>query len=265
MSSYAYGPASSVPRRRNGMRTAGRWMFIVGLVLSLVTLGVTVWGASQAWRTFSAMESDLVAVEGATTVPMPERSMRAIVTTAAEDPSCTVTAPDGSSVPTAVDGAVMDMASGEQFRVVGTITADEAGDYTVECTGGQAQVTGALPATAVIGISAAALGVLALVPLGLITLLGLILWLVGRSRDRKAALATGAGYSQSHGHGQERPPYPGSYGSYGSGGAQGYGQSPARPTDPPAPEPGRAPTDPWAPPPPPGQGRPAEGPGDETR
>ncbi|WP_202613509.1 hypothetical protein [Ornithinimicrobium cerasi] len=260
MSSYAYGPSAQVPQRRSGMRTAGKWMFLIGLLLSLITAGVMIWGGSQAFRAFSAMENDLIPVEGTTTVSMPERSIRAIVSSSAEEPQCTVTDPDGVSVPTTPDQAVSDLAAGEQYRVVGTITAAEAGDYTVECSGGAAQVTGALPASGVIGITAAALGALALVPLGIITLLGLILWLVGRSRDRKAALAPGVGYrqgqpvgygqSQGYGEGQQ------GYGQSQTQGQRGYGQGQGA---------GQEPHDPWAPPPPPGERRTGDGPTDETR
>lgn len=202
MSTYAYGPSAPVPSRRSGMRTAGRWMFFIGLILSLVTVAATIWGGVQVFRAATAMESSTIPVEGATTVPMAERSMRLIVSSGTDDPSCTVTAPDGSSVPTTPDQAMRDFAADQQYRVVGTITATSAGDYTVECSA-PAEITGALPASAVIGATAVALGLLALIPLGILTLVGLILWLVGRSRDRKAALAPGVSWGYG---GQPGPP-----------------------------------------------------------
>lgn len=272
MSTYAYGPSTPVPTRRSGMRTAGKWIFFIGLVLSLVTLAATIWGGVQVFRAATAMESSTIPVEGATTVPMTDRSMRLIISSGTETPSCTVTAPDGSSVPTTPDQAMRDIATDQQFRVVGTITAEAAGDYTVECSG-PAEITGALPASAVVGGTAVALGLLALIPLGILTLVGLILWLVGRGRDRKAALAPGV----SWGYGDQ--PGPAQYGSeqygQGYGGGAGRGNEPGSsnqpgPTPGPYNQPGSTPgpynqpgstpgssnrpgssTDPYGPPPPP--------------
>lgn len=248
-SNYAYGPSAPLPRRRSGMRTAGKWMFFVGLVLSLLTVGVLVWGGNQAFRAFSALEGDTIPVDGRTSVSMPEGGVRFILSEGAPAPSCTVTDPEGATVPTAADDAVADLASDAQYSIVGTIAASEPGDYTVECTGGTASVSGLLPTSALLGATAAALALVALVPLGLLTLLGLILWLVGRSRDRRAAMDAGPGGGTTSGYGYQPPP------------PAGHGQR--APEDPTSPSAGQGQADPWAPPPPPGRrpDDPGHGPG----
>ena len=117
------------------------------------------------------------------------------------------------------------------------------------------------------GVLAAGLGLLALLGFGFLTLIGLILWLVGRNRDKKAMDGPGGyGYSTSSGYGQSQgygaPPSPG----YGQ---QGYGQGPQDRTQqwgtPGQQPPAQGSTDnPWAAPPPPGSS-PDQGTDDDRR
>ena len=214
-SSYAYGTnPPPVPARRSGMRTAGKWMFVIGLVLSLLAVGAVVWGITSATRTYEEMSRNQVALEGPTTVPMQSGQLRLILAEPTASPSCTATAPDGSDAPIEVDDTLGDIAQEQDhLRVVGSFVADRSGDYTVECDGAGAVLSGPVDASAVGSVAALALGLLSLLPLGLLTVVGLILWLVGISKDRRAALAA---------------PAPGGYGPGGYGqpnyGQQSYGQ-----------------------------------------
>lgn len=256
-SPYVYGshPAPSGPRR-SGMTKAGKWMFIIGLILSLLTVGVIVWGGNQTLRAAEQMTQERVTVSGPTSVPMEAGSIRLILAPGGETPSCTVTGPDGSSVPVETDEALEDLAGdGSDLRVVGSFTGARSGEHVVECTGA-AEVSGQAGPGAIVGLAGAALGFLALLPLGFLTLLGLILWLVGRSRDAKAQQPVGGYGYPGQGYPQQGPSGPGQYPSYpqpGQGyGGQGYGgQTPGQST-------GQNPQDPYAAPPQPGYGQPQD-------
>ena len=111
-----------------------------------------------------------------------------------------------------------------EFGLVGTYTAATAGEHSFECEGGDAMLTPGFSGDQLGGIIAAGLGFLALLPLGLLTLIGLILWLVGRGKDRRALQQpVGPGGYGGHGHG-----YDGNSSAYGqtqdTPGWQGYGQ-----------------------------------------
>jgi hypothetical protein len=174
---------------------------------------------------------------------MAANSTRMIFAESGSAASCTVTDPDGASVEVGSDATFDQMASEDGMDLIGTFRSTDAGDYSVECTS-PAQVGPELRLGDMMGALAAGLAFLALVPLGLLTLLGLILWLVGRSRDNRAAVgATGYGY------GTGQTPYPQDYGQ-GSGAGQGYPPGSSYPTDTPRANDGA--TDPYAPPPPPG-------------
>lgn len=204
---YAYGQ-QPVPPRRNGMKTAGKVLFFVGLVLGVIAVVVGAWGVTRAISDIEKWENDAISIQGETPVPMETDDTRFVLAPQGTSPTCTVTAPDGSSVPLTEDSSMNDMAGDEQTTVVGMITATQAGDHVVACDG-PAEVSPALSFSDALGIGAASLAFLALFPIGFITLLGLVLWLVGRNRDKKAALAA-SGYG-----------YPGGYGGSGYGG-QGY-------------------------------------------
>ncbi|MGD8200692.1 hypothetical protein ACQE98_08520 [Ornithinimicrobium sp. W1679] len=286
-----YGPGQSLPRRSSGMTKAGKIMFFVGLVLSVLSLVAVVWGTTQTVRVAQTMMDDTITVSGETTVPMGQGGARMILTEGSQDPTCTVTAPDGSDVPVTQDAAFQGLGD-EQVRVVGAFDAVQTGDHTVSCDA-PAQLTPELSASSAMGVLAAGLGLLALLGFGFLTLIGLILWLVGRNRDKKSTNGSGGyGYSTSSGYGQSQgygaPPSPGGYGQqdspgygqqgYGQGQQQGYGQNapgqsgygsgssePTQQWGSPSQGPSEGSTDnPWAAPPPPGS--PDEGTGrDDTR
>lgn len=246
-SSYGYGQYGPPPARRSGMEKAGKWMFIIGLILTLITAAVVAWGATATVRAAEATTRDTIAINGTTTVPMEAATLRMILADAGQSPTCTAQDPAGNDISVSPEQGLEDVdGGGSDAQVIGSILAETAGDYTVECTGGSAYLSGPLGAGALGGVVAAVLGVLALIPLGLLTLVGLILWLVGRNKNKKLTrgpggydggygATPGSSYGQS-GYGQQ---------SYGTGQSQTYGQSSS--------------TDPYAPPPPPGSGSSAYG------
>lgn len=294
-SDYAYGQGA-VPPRKSGMTTPGKVIFFVGLLLTLVAVAVAVWGVVTTVRTASTMEADSVMVQDSVTVPMEGDQVRLILADSGTSPSCTVTGPDGADVPVTQDPA-FDAAAEGGVVVIGTFTSEQAGDHTVSCDS-PAKLSPALGLQDAVGLVAAGIAFLALFPLVLITLLGLILWLVGRSRDKKAALAASGyggpggypgtpaggygtaggayGASQTGGYGQagdqgQPSDYgqgqPGGYGT-GQGGADPYGTPQDPPPSPgsggwqsapPPPPPSSSPTDPYAAP----EDRPEEGRGDQ--
>ncbi|WP_022921564.1 hypothetical protein [Ornithinimicrobium pekingense] len=283
-SQYSSGQPA-VPPRRSGMTTAGKVLFFVGLALSVIAVIVGIWGINRAIQDFSAMEADAFPVEGTATVPMQDGDVRFILAEPGTDPACTVTGPDGADVPVVAETALDDAAAQEGTSLVGTFTAGAAGEHTVTCESA-AELSPALGFRDAIGLGTAGLAFLALFPLGFITLLGLVLWLVGRSRDRKAAAGPGGyGYSTSSGYGDASygqgygqqgygAPGPGQQGGlndgqqgyaapgqgYGEqgGSGQGYGERYGSP-----PPPASSSDSPWAAPPPPGSDR-REG-GDDDR
>lgn len=218
--SYANPPV----RRRSGMTTAGTWMFFIGLVLSVITLAVVVWGFMSSGSFLDDMTEDTSAMSGGeASVSMEAGDIRMVYDeTGSGTTTCTVTLPDGSQAPLGSD----DLGGTAEGGIVGSYTATTAGQHTFSCEGGSPALSPNIDMGAMIGIGIAGIGVLALFPLGLLTVIGLIMWLVGRSRDSRAAAAPAGGYGYGQGYQQG---YGQSYGQQGydqSYGQQGYGQTP---------------------------------------
>lgn len=206
------------------MTTAGKWMFIIGLVLSLITAGVMVWGFVQLVNAAESMESEAVSLSSPQSVTMGEGESRFVLADSSGAVSCTVTPPGGTEQP--LSGSDFDDAAADAttMTVIGGHAATVAGEHTFACEGGEARLSGPIGSSALVGAGAAGLALLALFPLGLITIIGLILWLVGRSKDKKqqaAMQAGGPGYGAPYG----QPGYGQGYGQQGYG-QQGYGQAP---------------------------------------
>lgn len=228
-SQYSYGQPA-VPPRRSGMTTAGKVLFFIGLVLTVIAVVVGIWGVTRAVQDFRDMADDAVPVAGSATVAMEADDIRFILAPQGTDPACTVTGPSGNDVPVESETAIEDAAaSGEGITLVGGFTATEAGDHVVQCDT-PAELSPALSISDAVGIGAAGIAFLSLFPLGFITLLGLVLWLVGRNRDKKAAMGPGGyGYSTSSGYGAAEAGYYGGRVDQG----QGYGTSYPAPPPPP--------------------------------
>lgn len=213
--SYGYQAAP----RRSGLTTAGKWMFIIGLVLSLITLAVTIWGGVQTARAVEAAQRGAVSLSSPQQVSMETGEMRLVLAESSAGAGCTVTLPDGTEQGLEQDDLATMDGGGSEIRPIGSFVAESAGEHTFACDEAGTELTGPVDSSALFGLVAAGLGFLVLLPLGLLTLIGLILWLVGRSRDKRA-LQEPVG---SHGYGQP-------YGQQGYGGypqdTPGYGQPP---------------------------------------
>lgn len=199
--SYGYQAAP----RKSGMTAPGKWMFIIGLVLSVITAVVMVWGFMQVVGGVQAMEEEATSLSSPQTVTMEAGESRFVLASSPGSASCTVTLPDGTERP--LDQATSNDVPTDETTddLAGSYTAETAGEHTFACEGGgSVQLSGPFGSAFLIGAGVAGLALIALLPLGLVTIVGLILWLVGRSRDKKAL--QGPGYGQ--------PPY----------GQQGYGQ-----------------------------------------
>ena len=171
--SYGYQPAP----RKSGMTTAGKWMFIIGLVLSVLAAIVFFWGLSRTIDFAQEMESESVSLAtGPQTVAMEADDIRLVL----NDPSvgettCTVTLPDGSEAPLSPPDSTQESAMQEaQMEVVGAYTAQAEGEHVYACEGGSPTLTPGLTAGVIGGVAATGLGLLALLPLGLLTIVGLL-------------------------------------------------------------------------------------------
>lgn len=203
-------------KRRSGLTTAGKWMFIVGLVLSLIAAGVMIWGFMQAGNLVEYSEDGTPLEGGTATVAMEEGDMRMVVDeSGGTGTTCTVTGPDGTESPLDTSTAVS--GGGQEGSIVGSYQATASGDHTFACEGGDASITPNVDFGAMVGIGIGAIALLALLPLGLITIVGLIMWLVGRGRDKRALDAPAGGYG--YGYGQGAP----QQGGYSGQQQQGYG------------------------------------------
>ncbi|WP_298748000.1 hypothetical protein [uncultured Serinicoccus sp.] len=237
--SYGNPPAP----RRSGLTTAGKWMFIIGLVLSVIVgIGVA-WGGVQGARMFSDLQGGGTPIdEGQTTVSMEEGDLRLVTAEGSQTPTCTVTGPDGTESALTQDSTFDTGDQQVDAQLVGTYQATATGEHTFTCEGGTASLSPSISIGSTIGLAVAGLGILALIPLLLLTGIGLILWLVGRSRDRKAADGPPGGYGYGTAYPQQGYGQPQDSG-YPQAPGQGYGQqygqgSPPRP-------PGQDPTDPY--------------------
>ena len=235
--SYGNPPAP----RRSGLTTAGKWMFIIGLVLSVVVgIGVA-WGGVQGARMFSDFEDGGAPMDGGQqTVSMEEGDLRLVTAEGGQTPTCTVTGPDGTESALSQDSTFDTGDPQVDAQVVGTYQATATGEHTFTCEGGTASLSPNISIGATVGLAVAAIGVLLLIPLLLLTGIGLILWLVGRSRDRKAASGPPGGYGYGTGHAYPQQGYGQPQDSgYPQAPGQGYGQGS------PPPPPGQHPTDPY--------------------
>lgn len=250
------------------MTTAGKWMFIVGLVLTIIAAAVVFWGfRSLAGYAASIENESTVMSDGTATVQMESGEVRLVVAEGGEYPDCTVTLPDGSQ--TALDGSdeFAGTVEGADVQMVGAHTATVSGEHTFSCEGtAQTSLTPPFSMSMVGAVLAAGLGFLALLPLGLLTIVGLILWLVGRNKDNKAMQNPVGpdgphGYQQGgYGQGGDEPGYQGQgYPQQGGYGQSGYSQGPGQGGYSQGPGQsgyGQSPQDPYAAPPPDGRGEP---------
>jgi hypothetical protein len=179
---------STTPLPGRGLRRWGAVLFWVGLVLTLVSLVATVASGFSLARNAEGLE-DARAIVGSTTVTLQAGEVRGIVkeSTQDPDPSCAVTGPDGAEVPVRGAGELSSQWGLLSFIVVADFEATASGDHTVSCEGSAATL---IPPVGVDGLLGGAFVIVAGV-LGMgfgvtLALIGLVLWIVGRSQSSKA-------------------------------------------------------------------------------
>lgn len=224
------------------MKTFGKILFFLG-VLSLV-LGII--GAVLAGTTFKEV-SDFVdqqqSIEGSTTVSMDEDETRMLLGPDADSSACTV---QGATLGDLAPGTSAEV---NNENILGTITADTAGDVTVTCSEPGYALSGPADMGAFMKLGLGLAAAIFLIPLGLLLMLvGGLLWFFGRRKNKQQQYssytngeysdqyARSTPYSQRNG---QVPPAP-AYGQVGTNGAPGYqpdayGQNTTGQSAPPAP------------------------------
>ena len=195
---------STAPPPGRGLRRWGAGLFWVGLVITVVSLVVTAASGFSLARNAEGLE-DARAIVGSTSVTLQAGELRGIVkeSTQDADPSCTVTGPDGGDLPVRGADELSSQWGMLSFLVVADFEATASGEHTVSCEGAAATL---IPPVGVDGLLGGAFVLVAGV-LGMgfgltLALIGLVLWLVGRSQSSKAAQGP-AGYQ-----GYPPPGYP---------------------------------------------------------
>lgn len=179
-------PYAAGPPRKSGLRRAGAWMFFIGLPLLLLGAVLLIVGFGRAVGSFDPADFDSPTVEvaGPTAVVLAAgetRSLSASSTATDVTTACTVTSP-GGPVPIAA-GEVF----GQPLPNLANFTATESGEHVIDCAVDGVVVGPELDPANIAGAGLAMVGGLALAALGgLLALIGAIMWLVGRSRDKAA-------------------------------------------------------------------------------
>jgi hypothetical protein len=199
-------PGFSGPPPGKRMRGIGRVLFWIGLVLVLASVTVGVIVAVMGFSRVAESAGNRIPVDGSAQVSVQQNERRLFFVPAEAHHS---TGSDGETdttyTPLAESNCTVEGPSAEELQVSGThqftengrpniadggFIAREAGTYTVTCspTPADAQVTVAPPIAVgqiVGGVGGVHIAVFGGLGFGLLTVLGLILWLVGRSTLRK--------------------------------------------------------------------------------
>lgn len=178
-------PAPAPPRRSKAPKVL---MIIGGIILGLAAaVGITI-AIVSILRITGDAEQIIEHPEGAATITAEEGELVVLyVQEGAGQPYCTVGGPAPDSVGTGTSVNYSYEGGGDRWVSFDSFTAEDAGDYSIDCGGtpfaaGPPVSIGAILGT-VGGILTAVLGG----GLGLLLLIiGLILWLVGRSRSSAA-------------------------------------------------------------------------------
>lgn len=180
-----FAPRAPKPSDGSGMRKAGKVLLIISAVLAVITAVCTV--LSCNWmKEITALVDNGVEVRGGTaTVTMSRGDRKAIWVPKEASGRCDVTGPDGEPLTLGGTGSVTVTANHDEYHRMGTFTAAKAGQHTLTCSGnpdgvliGEDFDSGSIVRGAFALMGAIGAGVLG----GGLFLLGLILWLVGRSQ-----------------------------------------------------------------------------------
>ena len=193
-------PAGRPPGKR--MRGVGRGLFWTGLALLLVSVAVGVIVAYMGFSRLAESAGDRQPVDGSVQVTLQQNERRLYYVPAEAHQStgsdgetdttytplaqsnCTVEGPDAKEIQ--VHGTQQFTQNGRPHIADGGMIAHEAGTYTVTCspTPADAEVVVAPPIAVgqiVGGVGGILIAVFGGLGFGLVAVLGLILWLVGRN------------------------------------------------------------------------------------
>ncbi|MCT1460383.1 hypothetical protein M3G03_12685 [Aestuariimicrobium sp. p3-SID1156] len=180
-----FAPRAPKPSDGSGMRRAGKVLMAISAVLAVITVVCSV--LSYNWlKEISALVDNSVQVRGGTaTVTLNPGDRKAIWVPTGAAGRCEVAGPDGEPLTLGGTGSVTITANQDEYHRMGTFTATEAGNHTLTCSGdsdgilvGEDFDAGSVARGAFALMGAIGAGVTG----GGLFLLGLILWLVGRSQ-----------------------------------------------------------------------------------
>lgn len=207
---------SGVVSPGRGKRRAGMIMMVIGGIFIIAAIVIGIISTVAAGRGLADIADSAEQINGQTTVTLEEGNTRTLLGTS-DAVSCTVTDPNGNNIALAEPIDIDNTTETEQGVSVGALAQFDAtvdGDYTITCTGGQAYLAPELSG----GLFAGLLGIAGSLTAGFIGfvlgLIGLIVWIVGRGQDSRAASSGGYGGGSSFGAGGS---YGGDSGSYGGG------------------------------------------------
>lgn len=168
-------PSTASPRRRP-------WTMIIGGVL--VLLAVASWALAMGLMVKEAADVESLPLQTETQTVQLVAGDSTRVFSESEQARCTVDGPGEQQTNDGYPTAPLELGSGDLHRVM-TVDADESGEYAVECTAGfvlHAQGNAWVPLP--IGCALGCVGFVTFV-------IGLVLWLVRRSGERRAHLLAG--------------------------------------------------------------------------
>lgn len=176
------GMYSGRPPKRGGR--GGKITFFIGLGLLVIGIVVTIIGAIAAFGWVSDLAEGGSGFTDSAQVDAPADTGYVIMAQNPQGtPSCDVSSPSGS--PVSLDTSMTTTTNDGSVEVVlvGSFQTGEAGTYTLNCSGAQSFMYGQMDITQV-GLSS--LGLIAGIFVGFIgfvvTVIGLIVWLVGRQK-----------------------------------------------------------------------------------
>lgn len=200
------------------MTRVGRAICLIGAVLTLIVGAAGWWGAAQGLSSLRDGGADVALHSGHdATVPMEVGDWRLILAESSEAISCTVTGPDERELALDAQGSLTISGQQGSMELIGRISATQTGDHHITCEGGSTLITPAFNSGNLLSFTLVAFAGLALIPLVLLTLLGLLFWVVGATRDRRrrAAAARAAFAGAPGGYPGEYAPQDTAYPHYG--------------------------------------------------
>ncbi|MGJ3508370.1 hypothetical protein [Enemella sp. A6] len=177
------------------MRKFGKILFFGGLIATIVALALGIGGLVYALSAVTSTVRDSPSGMGEVSTQSPSDATWYVFADSPSFSECVARGPEGDDIEIRrPNGSMTFTVDGRQVHRIAEFTADKAGQYQVECdaNSGTIRLVEADKATGGIGwMIAAPFLIVGGIFLGLLTLLGLILWLVGRSREKSAPVTPG--------------------------------------------------------------------------